>query len=144
MFSANSFNNSFFKKSQTYAFQLKYEDVLSLDILRLTTSSPRLGDFEFILTRNNGSDFLLKNKIKYFKILSIFNFYNFQENYFFENYFVDNLKISKKALKKIYNINTLRTIANFSFSSKFSHQKILSHIKTLSTLRPNSLVFNYN
>lgn len=52
MFAANIFKNSYFKKFKNNVFQLAIENFTDLGILRLTRSSPRFANFEFLKIKN--------------------------------------------------------------------------------------------
>jgi len=80
MFSANFFNHSYFKKMQSYAFQLQRHEVLRSGILNISRSYPRVEKLEFFsLTPTQ----FLKNYragVTFFNTIQYFNSYNFVEN----------------------------------------------------------------
>lgn len=92
LFASNMFNHSFFKKTQTSTFQLQTREVLSLDILRISRTFPRLDKFEFFFDKNNNKNFssFFQQQVLFFKNIFIFNLYHSMENFFLAQFaFVD-------------------------------------------------------
>lgn len=159
MFNDNLFNNSFFKKLRTVAFQITLEEVLSLNLLRITKSSPKIDKYEFFKSYPLLNNFEFTNKIIIFKNLYLNNYYNYSNNFFLNP---NTTPITSHLLKlkigydsKIFKLNIFKQFSikqllinkrDFffqiqSFSDFFENNKNYSHSSFFIT---NDSIFNFS
>lgn len=120
-FSSNLFNNSYFKKQQTAAFQISCDETLSPSMLRLAKSSSNLDKFALLNTRNLFPKTILNRNVGLFKKLYLINFSTFLDNFLSNQYF------SSSSLPLYKQNNVLDLCAFTFFKTKSSQISKISH-----------------
>lgn len=126
-FSSNLFNNSYFKKQQTAAFQISQDETLSPSMLRLAKSSPNLDKFELLAKRSLLAKSELSRNTKLFKKLYLINFSTFLDSFLSNQY-----NTFETCFYKKNNVCALNTF-NF-FKTKTEHIDKSSHKSQLQNL----------
>lgn len=132
MFSANVYNNSYFKTLQNFSFQIESKEVLSINLLRLTSSSPRIHTFELLMYDFNKLSHKVLKNLQLIKIIFIFNLINSTENIFFDSLFnnacINDFDFQFKKIKNLNIFNILKKYSNFLFQNS---DLLLSNVSTL-------------
>jgi hypothetical protein len=137
IFSSNIFNNSYFKKTQTYTFQLSKREVMRDDFLRITSSFNQLHRHELI-----DLNILKKNNVQRLSnFFFFFNLFNSSDNFFFEN-FKTLFNYKKKLLKFSTVLFALYNILKNKKSDYGLFSVLITFLNFFSNLKKNSDNFN--
>lgn len=149
IFGLNMFNNSSFKKTQAYAFQLSSTDTLTLDVLQIFRSYPRIEKFEFLFKKTKIHK-KVQQSLYFFKNICSVNLYNLTENVWYQtfsnlamqnptqlNFFLNpylHFTHANKSIKNLCNLENLVIAKCQFFNNLWKNSQAVSFVSKVSNV----------